>query len=227
MNTKTLSTYLFPGLILVGALFLAACSPIGGAPVVLAQPDTVAEIPVTGFDYEKAADNQTARWTAMAEFYEKNGMLTSDLDDGDILAYRIADANEAALAFSKITGTAGNNLALSFVASEADLIEADTSRIWEIDADDSEAASEAAETLSQIYAPVGIDFEEEDVLRTWELDASDISAAREAAETLSQIYSANGVDFEEEDFLRTWEIDADDIAAAREAAETLSQINVE
>ena len=54
MNTKTFSTYLFPSYIMLGIIFLTACSPLGGAPVVLAQPDTLPEIPVTGFGADVA-----------------------------------------------------------------------------------------------------------------------------------------------------------------------------
>ena len=137
MNTRTLSINLLSSLILVSVVFLAACSPIGGAPVVLTQPD---------------------------------------------------------------------------------LIEEDSSRGWEIDADDITAAREAALALSQTYTAVGVDLIEEDTSRSWEIDADDIAAAREAALVLSQTYTAVGEDLEEEDVLRSWEIDADDIAAAREAA---------
>ena len=83
MNTKTLTPSFFPLLILVSVLFLAACQPIGGAPSVLAQPVFIAGFPSAAFDHEQAADNQAARWVAMAEFYQKNGMLTRELDAGE------------------------------------------------------------------------------------------------------------------------------------------------
>ena len=79
MNTKTLTPSFFPLLILVSVLFLAACQPIGGAPFVLAQPVFVAGFPSAASRHEQAADNQAARWVAMAEFYQKNGMLTREL----------------------------------------------------------------------------------------------------------------------------------------------------
>ncbi len=100
MNTKNLSINLLCILILVSIVFLAACSPVSGAHVVLGQPD---------------------------------------------------------------------------------LIEEDTSRSWEMGADDIAAAREAALVLSQTYAAVVVDLEEEDTSRSWEIDADDIAAAREAA----------------------------------------------
>ena len=104
MNTKTLSTNLLSGLIMVSILFLSACSPFGGVPVVMAQPN----------------------------YFEET-----------------------------------------------------SSRTWEIDVDDIAAAREAAETLSQNYAAIGVDFEEMDLTRSWEIGLEDIAAAREAAEILS------------------------------------------
>jgi hypothetical protein len=88
MNTKTFKLSYFPLLILAGAFLLAACQGVGGAPIVLAQPDYVSAAPVAAFDYQKATDNQAARWVAMGEFYKQNDLLTRKLDAGDISAQR-------------------------------------------------------------------------------------------------------------------------------------------
>jgi len=165
MNTKPVSINLLSCLILVSVVFLAGCSAFAGAPVVLAQSDTVEEFPVTGSDIVQ--------------------QLGSD----------------------------ETTFSISYPAAEAELIEDDTSRTWEIDTDDIAAARVAAKTLSQNFEMV-----------SGELDASDISAAREAALILSQIYTAVEVDFVEEDFLRSWEIGADDMAAARQAAHYLAEV---
>lgn len=88
MNTKTLTASIFPILILVTSIFLSACQAVGGVPIVLAQPDTIEEIPVTGFDYEQAADNLAARWITMGRFYEGQGLLTREFDAEDTSAQR-------------------------------------------------------------------------------------------------------------------------------------------
>jgi len=88
MNTKLFKLSSLSILILTGVLFLAACQGVGGAPVVLAQPDYVLAAPDAAFDYQKSADNQAARWVAMGEFYQQNDLLTRKLDAGDISAQR-------------------------------------------------------------------------------------------------------------------------------------------
>jgi hypothetical protein len=66
METKRHS-HLFVVALFVICLLLVACQP---------STSTAAD----SFDYQKAADNQAARWKAMGEYYEKSGLLTFDYE---------------------------------------------------------------------------------------------------------------------------------------------------
>ena len=193
MNTKKLSINLLCILILVSIVFLAACSPVSGAHVVLGQPDLIEEDTSRSWEMG-AADIAAAREAAMvltqsytAVVGDEDALRSWEMDADDIAA-----AREAALALSQ-----------SYTAAGADPIEEDTSRSWEMDADDIAAAREAALALSQSYTAVGADLIEEDTSRSWEMDADDIAAAREAAQILSHIFVAGGVDHKNPVFQRT------------------------
>lgn len=50
--------------------------------------DQAAVVNVEAFDYERAADISAMRWQAMAEAYEKAGLLNERMDAGDVSATR-------------------------------------------------------------------------------------------------------------------------------------------
>jgi len=122
MNTKRLSITLLSGLILASIALLAACSPLGIAPLLLAQPHTI----------EKYSD---AKFDGHQGFGEDVLSRSWEID-----AHDIAAAREAAEALSQT------------YAVGLDFGEDVLSRSWEIDPDDISAAREAAETLSRSYA---------------------------------------------------------------------------
>ena len=218
MNTKTFSTYLFPSYIMLGIIFLTACSPLGGAPVVLAQPDTLPEIPVTGFGAD-VAELSSVSSSSVTEVEEDN-LRTWEINAGDIEA-----AREAAETLSQI-----------YTVIEVDFEEEDVLRTWEIDINDIAAAREAVQILSQVNAVDEVDFDAIDLI-TGELNASDISAARQAAhflktaEHVSDEINADDISAARQaaNYLAAaaqidGEMDASDISAAHVAAEYLSQI---
>ena len=174
MNTKTLSIILLSSLTLVSVVFLAACAPMGGASVVLAQPEFIKDD--ISRSWEIDADDIAAAREAALSLSQTYTAARADLEGEDVLrsweidADDIAAAHEAALSLSQTHTAAGVDL-----EGEAVL------RSWEIDADDIAAASEAALSLSQAYTAARVDLEGEAVLRSWEIDADDIAAAREAA----------------------------------------------
>ena len=227
MNTKSLPINLLSGLILLSGVFLTACSSIGGVPVALAQPETVAEIPGTGFDleYHSGVDQITfyrSNTAAEASLIEEDNLRTWEIGADDIAAARGAAAT----------------LSQTYTAVGADLVEEDVLRSWEIGADDIAAAREAAATLSQANALGEVDFDANGMV-SGELDASDISAARQAAQTLAAAervhHEISIADFsaarQTAQYLAaaahvSGELDAGDISAARQAAQTLSYIFV-
>jgi len=79
MNTRTLSINLLSSLILVSVVFLAACSPIGGAPVVLTQPDLIEED--FSRDWEIDADDIAAAREA-ALYLSATVQASGELDAG-------------------------------------------------------------------------------------------------------------------------------------------------
>ena len=119
MNTKSLSIQLLSSLILLSILFLAACSTVSSAPVVLAQSETIEKSLVTGSENTKSygEDDVVRSWEI-------------NLDD-------IAAAREAALLLSQ-----------TFATAEVDYGEDDVVRSWEINLDDIAAAREAAQYLA-------------------------------------------------------------------------------
>ena len=193
MNTKTLS--IISSLILVSVVFLAACSPIGGAPIVLAQPDTVEGLSVTRSE------------AAAVDILEEDVLRSWEMDADDIAAAReVAHYLAAVERVSHEISTAD----ISAARQAAHYLAAARQVSGELDAGDIAAASEAAQTLSQTNAADSVDFDAAELV-SGELDASDISAARQAAHYLAASRQVSG------------EMDVGDIASARKAADTLSQ----
>jgi hypothetical protein len=102
-----------------------------------------------------------------------------------------------------------------------EVFEEDTSRSWEMDADDIAAAREAAESLSQIYTADVEYLGEDDFQRSWEIGVDDIAAAREAALALAQFSTVGEVDFDATELV-SGELNASDISTARQAVHYLA-----
>jgi hypothetical protein len=185
MNTKTSSINLLSILILVSVVFFTGCAPIGGASVVLAQPELIKEDISRSWEIDaddiaaasEAALSLSQTYTAAGVGLEEEAVLRSwEIDADDIAA-----ASEAALSLSQTYTAAGVGLEGEYVL-----------RSREIDANDIAAAHAAALSLSQTYTAARVDLEGEDFLRSWEIDADDIAAAREAALYLAATVGASG-----------------------------------
>ena len=82
MKNNVLSSIFGYGMILISLFLLTSCRP-GEQAEAAALSQATGSISTSGsapFDYEQAADNQTARWQAMAQFYADHDMLNERFD---------------------------------------------------------------------------------------------------------------------------------------------------
>lgn len=92
MNQRMTLQQVFPillALLLVAAALLAL--NLDSAPAIQLGSDILggeAAVDVEAFDYERAADISALRWQAMAEAYERAGLLNDRIEPGDASAYR-------------------------------------------------------------------------------------------------------------------------------------------
>ena len=81
-------------IVLVGLPLLTACQSISPKQALAAEAVDLVD---AEFDYEQAAENTAFRWVAMAEAYQRNGMLNYSSNPDDVSAFRwnaIADGYE-------------------------------------------------------------------------------------------------------------------------------------
>ena len=82
----------FPMFVLILALvalpILAGCQASNPDRALAAAPEEVESEASEEFDYEQAADNMAYRWNAMAEGYERLGMLNYSTNPDDVSAFR-------------------------------------------------------------------------------------------------------------------------------------------
>jgi hypothetical protein len=200
MNTKSLSTKVLSGLILVSVVFLAACSPLTGVTAVLVQPNSIEPTNIKADKYlswEIGADDITAAREA-AHYLAAVQRTSHEISTADIAA-----AREVAIALSQVNPTAVMDVdATEWVSGE-------------LDTNDIAAAREAAHYLAAAALVAGemdavdiasarqaVHYLEAAVLVSGELDNSDIAAARQAAQTLIGNTVAVGVDLENLAFQR-------------------------
>jgi hypothetical protein len=82
MKKNVLSSIFGFSVILMSLLLLASCRP-GEEAAAAALSEAAGSISVSGstpVDYEQAANNQAARWQAMAQFYADHDMLNERFD---------------------------------------------------------------------------------------------------------------------------------------------------
>ena len=72
-------------IVLVGLPLLTACQSISPKQALAAEAVDLAD---AEFDYEQAAENTAFRWIAMAEAYQRNGMLNYSSNPDDVSAFR-------------------------------------------------------------------------------------------------------------------------------------------
>ena len=87
MNKKKVLTTLLI-LSLAALSLMTACQSAIPAQAKAVGSDISDEVESSDFDYEQAADNLAYRWIAMAQAYEKAGLLNRKTDPGDLMAYR-------------------------------------------------------------------------------------------------------------------------------------------
>ncbi len=82
MKKNVLSSIFGFGVILISLFLLASCQPekIAEAATLPEAAGSVSASAIAPFDYEQAANNQAARWQAMAQFYADNDMLNERFD---------------------------------------------------------------------------------------------------------------------------------------------------
>jgi hypothetical protein len=189
MNTKTFTTTVISGLILVSLAILVACSPVAGVP---AQPnrENAANIKEeTPLSWEIDADDIAAA-RAAAHYLVGVKRTSHEINSTDISA-----ARDVARVLSQIAASGGMDYDFTeLVSGELDTQDIAAAREaandlvvfqqtrYEISSADISAARQAAHYLAAVMLVSG------------ELDASDITAARQAAETLSSILLAGGPD---------------------------------
>lgn len=83
MKKNVLSSIFGLGVILISLFSLASCRPEEKVAVAASLPEkagSVSASDIDSFDYEQAANNQAARWQAMAQFYADHDMLNERFD---------------------------------------------------------------------------------------------------------------------------------------------------
>ena len=83
MKKNVLSSMFGFSVILISLFSLVSCRPEEKVAVAAALPEAAGVVFASGstpFDYERAADNQVARWQAMAQFYADQDMLNEYFD---------------------------------------------------------------------------------------------------------------------------------------------------
>jgi hypothetical protein len=223
MNNKTLYIRILSNLIIVSIVFLAACSPISGVPLFLAEPDSIEKMASSGAEMvQDFSDNETA-------FSLNNPAVAADLNQADTVRSWEIDSTDIAAARE-----AAETLSQIYTTVIKDFGEDDVLRSWEIGPEDIAVAREAALALSRFNSSGVMDFDATKLV-AGELNSKDISAARQVAHYLSVI---NRVSYEisvddisaarhvahylEAAARVSGELDVSDIAAAREAAMVLS-----